>query len=72
MQLEALSERLLTSYDTNVDDFLSEIDRSVAASRNVFGHLDSSVLRNITDDEWDIIQLKVCGHFYFLKHTQQV
>ena len=60
-QLEALSERLLTSYDTRVDDFLSEIDRSVAASRDVLSHLDSSVLRTISDGEWDIIQLKV--HF---------
>ncbi|XP_006816105.1 RING finger protein 32-like [Saccoglossus kowalevskii] len=63
-KLQSITDRILNSYDTRVDDFLSEIDRSVAASRDVFRHFEESSMRDITDDEWQVIQLKAVqrGH----------
>ncbi|XP_071942226.1 RING finger protein 32-like [Antedon mediterranea] len=57
-KLELITDRLVGSYDTSVDDFLSEIDRSMEASRRIFEHLDASGLRSITDEEWQVIQVK--------------
>ncbi|XP_038046163.1 RING finger protein 32-like [Patiria miniata] len=57
-RLQAITERLLRSYDTNIDSFLAEMDRSITASRDVFKNLEASNLRTITPEEWDSIQLK--------------
>ena len=58
-QLQMITERLLRSFDTKVDAFLAEMDRSITASRDVFKNLEASTLRTITPEEWDGIQLKV-------------
>ncbi|XP_022099772.1 RING finger protein 32-like isoform X2 [Acanthaster planci] len=55
---KTITERLLRSYDTHVDAFLAEMDRSITASRDVFKNLEASNLRTITPEEWDLIQLK--------------
>ncbi|XP_033105781.1 RING finger protein 32-like [Anneissia japonica] len=57
-KLESIIDRLLRSYDTGVDDFLMEIDQSVAASRSIFQHLDASTLQCISNGEWELIQMK--------------
>ncbi|XP_070536117.1 RING finger protein 32-like [Ptychodera flava] len=57
-KLHHITDRILNSYDTRVDDFLSEIDRSIAASRDVFRHFEESSFREISEAEWEAIQLK--------------
>ncbi|XP_071487840.1 RING finger protein 32-like [Diadema antillarum] len=58
-KLQAITDRLVRSYDVGVDAFLSQIDRSVAESRNVFRRLEASpALAAIAEDEWERIQLK--------------
>ncbi|XP_077993826.1 RING finger protein 32-like [Glandiceps talaboti] len=63
-KLQHITDRILNSYDSRVDDFLSEIDRSVAASRDVFRYFEESAMREISEDEWQTIQLKAVerGH----------
>ena len=48
----------MRSCDFNVNEFLRDIDTSLEASRNVFRDFDAR-FHQITDDEWDQIQLKV-------------
>ena len=50
---------MVRSCDFNVNEFLQDIDSNLEASRNVFRDFDAR-FHQITDDEWDQIQLKVC------------
>ncbi|KAJ6659314.1 hypothetical protein lerEdw1_019185 [Lerista edwardsae] len=51
-----ICQRLLNSYNTKIDDFFSEINSAVAASRNVFQQLDKKVGPFLEEVEWDKIQ----------------
>ena len=57
-QLQSITDRIVRSCDFNVNEFLRDIDTSLEASRNVFRDFDAR-FHQITDDEWDQIQLKV-------------
>lgn len=57
-QLEKITDRIVKSCDFNVNFFLTEIDRSLEESREVFRNFDK-LFKGITDEEWEVIQLKV-------------
>eukprot|EP00062_Callorhinchus_milii_P022099 gi/632979522/ref/XP_007906517.1/ PREDICTED: RING finger protein 32 isoform X2 [Callorhinchus milii] len=57
-KLEEINDRLLRSCHTNIDEFLSELDHSVATSRRVIQQFEEKCLRNISENEWEKIQLK--------------
>lgn len=56
LQVQEISNRLLSSYDINLDEFFSEIDSSIAASRDVFQQLEEIV---ISETDWEKIQIQV-------------
>ncbi|XP_067686902.1 RING finger protein 32-like [Haliotis asinina] len=62
-KLQTITDRMVRSCDFNIGDFLSEIDRSLKASRDVFRNFDA-MFTQITEEEWDKIQLKAVerGH----------
>ncbi|XP_030045772.1 RING finger protein 32 [Microcaecilia unicolor] len=57
-KFEEISNRLLRSYDTNIDAFFSEIDDCIAASRNVLQQLDKKSVPEISEAEWEKIQIQ--------------
>ena len=65
-QLSKITERMVRSVDCDVNSFLSEIDRSLEASRDVFSHFDN-VMHRMSDAEWEAVQLTV--HY---KHTSEI
>ena len=58
LQLHSITERMVRSCDYNINDFLSEMDRSLQQSRDVFKHFDD-VNQIMTENDWEKIQLKV-------------
>ena len=48
----------MASLDQNIDAFMTEIDQSLAASRDVFQHFDNAS-RLIGEEEWSQLSLKV-------------
>lgn len=62
-RLRNITDRMVRSCDFNVGEFLRDIDSNLEASRNVFRDFDAR-FHQITDDEWDQIQLKAVerGH----------
>ncbi|PKK32339.1 ring finger protein 32 [Columba livia] len=54
-KVQEISNRLLSSYDINLDEFFSEIDSSIAASRDVFQQLEEIV---ISETDWEKIQIQ--------------
>lgn len=60
-QVQEISNRLLSSYDINLDEFFSEIDSSIAASRDVFQQLEEIV---ISETDWEKIQIQVGLGFF--------
>ncbi|KAH1176678.1 hypothetical protein KIL84_010380, partial [Mauremys mutica] len=57
-KFQEISDRLLSSYDTNIDEFFSEIDSSIAASRNVLQQLEEKFAPLISETEWEKIQMQ--------------
>ncbi|XP_050798229.1 RING finger protein 32 isoform X4 [Gopherus flavomarginatus] len=57
-KFQEISNRLLSSYDTNIDEFFSEIDSSIAASRNVLQQLEEKFAPLISETEWEKIQMQ--------------
>ncbi|NXL47494.1 RNF32 protein, partial [Podilymbus podiceps] len=55
-KVQQISERLLSSYDINLSEFFSQIDSSIAASREVFQQLEGKEILSETD--WEKIQLQ--------------
>ncbi|KAM5157414.1 RING finger protein 32 [Mantella aurantiaca] len=53
-----ISDRLLRSCSTNIDVLFREIDQSVAASRCVFRLLEENFSRDISDADWERIQVQ--------------
>ncbi|XP_065485870.1 RING finger protein 32 [Caloenas nicobarica] len=54
-KVQEISNRLLSSYDINLDEFFSEIDSFIAASRDVFQQLEETVISEI---DWEKIQIQ--------------
>lgn len=65
VQLTSITERMIRSVDFDVNGFLREIDHSLEASRDIFNNFDN-MLRFISDEDWEEIQLKVLHILYFL------
>ncbi|KAL3837484.1 hypothetical protein ACJMK2_022838 [Sinanodonta woodiana] len=56
-KLKSITDRIVRSCDFHVNDFLRDIDQSLAASRDVFRHFDA-MFHQISEEEWEEIQLK--------------
>ncbi|XP_014800391.1 PREDICTED: RING finger protein 32 [Calidris pugnax] len=56
-KVQQISSRLLSSYDINLDEFFSEIDSSIAASRHVFQQLEGKEIL-ISESDWEKIQMQ--------------
>ncbi|NXV27458.1 RNF32 protein, partial [Rissa tridactyla] len=56
-KVQQISNRLLSSYDINLDEFFSEIDSSIAASRDVFQQLEGKQIL-ISETDWEKIQMQ--------------
>nr|XP_033787504.1 RING finger protein 32 [Geotrypetes seraphini] len=57
-KFEEISNRLLRSYDTNIEAFFSEIDDCIAANRNVLQQLDKKNVPEISEAEWEKIKIQ--------------
>ncbi|NXO54583.1 RNF32 protein, partial [Aramus guarauna] len=57
-KVQQISNRLLSSYDINLDEFFSEIDSSLAASRDVFQQLEGKEIL-LSETDWEKIQMQV-------------
>ncbi|XP_054430771.1 RING finger protein 32 [Pteronotus mesoamericanus] len=51
-----ISQRMLRSYHTDVDELLAEIDHCLAVNRSVLQQLDQQCGRRLSDDDWRKIQ----------------
>ncbi|OWF35952.1 RING finger protein 32-like [Mizuhopecten yessoensis] len=56
-KLSSITDRIVRSCDFNVNTFLTEIDQSLQASRDIFRRFDEK-FHVINDDEWEAIQLR--------------
>ncbi|NXV41977.1 RNF32 protein, partial [Uria aalge] len=56
-KVQQISNRLLSSYDINLEEFFSEIDSSIAASRDVFQQLEGKQIL-ISETDWEKIQMQ--------------
>ncbi|XP_033726891.1 RING finger protein 32-like isoform X2 [Pecten maximus] len=56
-KLSTITDRIVRSCDFNVNTFLTEIDQSLEASRDIFRRFDET-FNTISDDDWEAIQLK--------------
>ena len=56
---------MVKSCDFDVNEFLQEMDRSLAASRDVFRNFDA-MFKQIGDADWEKIQLTVNGGKIFI------
>ncbi|NXK52250.1 RNF32 protein, partial [Chauna torquata] len=56
-KVQQISNRLLRSYDINLDEFFSEIDSSIAASRDVFQQVEGKEIF-ISENDWEKIQMQ--------------
>ncbi|OXB64010.1 hypothetical protein ASZ78_002894, partial [Callipepla squamata] len=64
-KVQQISNRLLSSYDTNLDDFLSKIDSSIAACRDKFQQLEEKEML-LSENDWEKIQMQVSWLSFFL------
>ena len=60
MQLKSITDRMLKSLDLGVNSFLSTIDASLAASREVFRQFDTA-MGVVSEEQWTSIQQIVSG-----------
>jgi hypothetical protein len=65
LQFHEITERIIKSCDFDVNLFLTEIDLSLERSRNIFRQFDNAH-RVFSDEEWEMIQLKVNTSFLCL------
>ncbi|KAK3597060.1 hypothetical protein CHS0354_022064 [Potamilus streckersoni] len=56
-KLKSITDRIVRSCDFHVNDFLRDIDQSLAVSRDVFRHFDA-MFHQLSEGEWEEIQLK--------------
>lgn len=59
MQFTELSQRLLRSYQTNVDELLSEVEHSLALNRSILQQLEESWVPELSGQDWERIQAQV-------------
>ncbi|XP_069065347.1 RING finger protein 32 [Pleurodeles waltl] len=57
-KFKEISSRILKSYDTNIDELFSEIDQCIAVSRNVLQQLGDTFVPELSEEEWEKIQMK--------------
>ncbi|CAH2282048.1 RING finger 32 isoform X1 [Pelobates cultripes] len=57
-KLTEITDRLLRSFQTDIDVFFNEIDNSIAVSRNVFLQLEDKYSPGISEGEWEKIQIQ--------------
>lgn len=57
-QVQQISNRLLSTYDIDLDDFLSEIDSSITACRGAFQQLEGEEIL-LSENDWEKIQMQV-------------
>ncbi|XP_064131195.1 RING finger protein 32 isoform X2 [Loxodonta africana] len=53
-----ISHRILCSYDTNIDELFSEIEHCLAVNRGILQQLEEKCGREITDEDWEKIQIQ--------------
>ncbi|XP_045352262.1 RING finger protein 32 isoform X1 [Leopardus geoffroyi] len=53
-----ISRRILCSYNTNVEELFSEIDRCLAINRSVLQQLEDRCGHELTDGDWEKIQIQ--------------
>eukprot|EP00079_Xenopus_tropicalis_P027008 XP_012821136.1 PREDICTED: RING finger protein 32 [Xenopus tropicalis] len=53
-----VTDRLLRSFSTNIEVFFNEIDHSLANSRKVLRQVEGSRASQISEEEWERIQIK--------------
>lgn len=58
-QFTEISQRLLRSYHTDIDELFAEIDHCLAINRSVLQQLDGQCGRKLTEDDWQKIQAQV-------------
>ncbi|KAM6134390.1 RING finger protein 32 [Pterocles gutturalis] len=54
-KVQQISNQLLSSYNMDLDEFFSEIDSSIAASRDMFQQLEE---KEISENDWEKIQMQ--------------
>ncbi|XP_007666045.1 RING finger protein 32 [Ornithorhynchus anatinus] len=57
-KFKEISNRLLRSYDTNIEEFFTEIDCCVAANRRILQQLEERCGREVTEVEWEKVQMQ--------------
>lgn len=55
--MQQISNRLLSTYDIDLDDFLSKIDSSIAACRGAFQQLEGEEIL-LSENDWEKIQMQ--------------
>lgn len=58
-QFTEISHRILCSYNTNIDELFSEIDLCLAVNRSILQQLDEQHGHEITEEDWEKIQVQV-------------
>ncbi|XP_027696714.1 RING finger protein 32 [Vombatus ursinus] len=53
-----ISNRILSSYDTNIEQLFSEIDYCIAANRSILQQFEKRRDQDITEDDWEKIQMQ--------------
>ncbi|XP_020016930.1 RING finger protein 32 isoform X2 [Castor canadensis] len=53
-----VSHRILCSYDTDLEELFSEVDHCLAINRSILQQLDEKCGRDITDEDWEKIQVQ--------------
>lgn len=56
--MQQINNRLLSTYDIDLDDFLSEIDSSITACRGAFQQLEGEEIL-LSENDWEKIQMQV-------------
>uniref|UniRef100_A0A8C5KYF6 RING finger protein 32 n=1 Tax=Jaculus jaculus TaxID=51337 RepID=A0A8C5KYF6_JACJA len=53
-----ISNRILCSYDTNIEELFSEIDHCLAVNRSILQQLNEKCGHELTDEDWERIQVQ--------------
>ncbi|XP_031556497.1 peptidyl-prolyl cis-trans isomerase G-like [Actinia tenebrosa] len=74
-KLQSITDRLIYSTETssqNIDDLMSEIDQSIASSRNIMSKVEEDRFNYISDDQWDEVQLKMAERLMTTSYRYEV
>lgn len=67
-QFQQMNDSLVHSCSTDIEAFLNDIDRSVAASHDILRHFNSNYVCEMEDKDWLEAQGKVCSIMALLLH----